>query len=363
MSDIAVTWAKAQDVRDADGEKDRNAKDVLVYLASYSDAHGEAWAAIDILSYEMAIAARMVQRGLAAIRCKPGDDRGFIEETGRKKLYCGKLYPLYRLRLERGPSNTREALKALREQAVAEPSTGDAGDTPSADLGVTPVTPQDATHDATGDTGDTPRGDAGDTQIGKLKGKSLVTSSPKSARARGGGKGDSSVEFWKIFDAIGFAVPAPMRKITQWTKAKSAYSRLSRKVTPEAMLAAAKRFAADPDVMKREVLPGLEVWLVEMLPAWLDDASAVAALPAAPIRPAILADAPDTVREIALSRGDAWARSWLTGAVWDGERQAIICRLQLSADRVTSEIGRELKALGVGVLGPVMAASEQTGAR
>ena len=122
MSDIAVTWAKAQRVGD------RNSKDVLVYLASYADAYGYAWAAVDILAFEMDVSERMVQRGLAALRLTTDavtkELKGFIEDTGKKHPYLGKLYPIYRLRVEHGPKNTLEARRLAR------------------DLGVTPASPQ-----------------------------------------------------------------------------------------------------------------------------------------------------------------------------------------------------------------------------
>lgn len=355
MSDIAVTWAKAQTILDLKGEKDRNAKDVLVYLASYADAHGEAWAAVSILAFEMNVDDRTVRRGLAALRCKPEDVDGLIEETGRSKLFEGKLYPLYRLRLDRGPANTREALRAAREAARAEPSP-DTGVRGSAEPGVTPASGEDDGGEASRDTGVRSTPDTGVTQIGKLKGNyTQEASPPEGAQARAGGEGSGSgLGFWPAWNRIGEIMPRPMRVATKWKLAKSAWSKVARKVGHERLVAAMAAFAADPAVAKRDILPGLDVWLRdETFLGYLPNGEAATAARLAEAAPApMLAGAPADVLDLVLSRGEDFARSYLTGATWDEARQAIVCARQIAADKLRDRLGQALRARRVMILGP-----------
>jgi len=179
VSDVAVTWAKAQTCmsvlrgrKGPDGVKgpdrvrpDRNAKQVLVHMASYADAAGEAWALVSVLALEMDVDERTVERGRQALV-----EDGLLIKTGRTKVYEGKIVPIYQLPLETGHASTVRRIKAERaaERAVDlaasghvdKAAWGDTRVTPDGPLGVTRVSPQT-------DAGVAPRGDTGVTQIGK----------------------------------------------------------------------------------------------------------------------------------------------------------------------------------------------------
>lgn len=146
MSDIAVTWAKAQVCQNKAGQRDRNAKQVLVHIASYADAYGDVWALVPTLALEMEVSERTVQRGIQALI-----SARLLRPTGdRKSLGHGRFAPFYRLPLSEGFSNTRQRVQA-------ETGASSLGDTMSPSEG------------KRGDNGVTPPGDSGVTQIGKGK--------------------------------------------------------------------------------------------------------------------------------------------------------------------------------------------------
>jgi hypothetical protein len=125
------------------------AKAVLICMAAYADADGCAWAAVSTLLIETSLGhERTVKRGLADLRAV-----GLLEDTGEHKVVFGKLIPIYRFPMERGPANTRQRLEQERERCASavtpvspQDGCGDAdvmprGDT-AAELGVTPVSPK-----------------------------------------------------------------------------------------------------------------------------------------------------------------------------------------------------------------------------
>lgn len=141
MSFDAVTWAKAQECPTP------RAKSVLVCLAAYADADGCAWAAVSTLLIETSLGhERTVKRGLADLRAI-----GLLVETGEKKVLFGKLIPIYRFPMERGPANTRQRMEQERAKSAVtlvspQEISGDTevtarGDT-ACDLGVTPMSPK-----------------------------------------------------------------------------------------------------------------------------------------------------------------------------------------------------------------------------
>jgi hypothetical protein len=137
----AVAWAKAQQVGNP------VAKAVLVCLATWADADGYCWSPVGVMAFELERSERTVQRGLSLL-VSLADHDGPLKLTPRKHLREGKLLPVYQLNRDSGPSNTREALRGLRQ---------------ASELGVTRVSPQDgAPGGAWGDTGVTPRGDIDD---------------------------------------------------------------------------------------------------------------------------------------------------------------------------------------------------------
>jgi hypothetical protein len=229
VSTDATTWAKAQKCPSA------RAKAVLICLAPYADAEGMAWAAIDVLVIETELKiARTVQRGLADLKAA-----GLIEETGETKVFKGRIYPIYRLPLERGPANTRERLAMDR-----------------AELGVTPVSP----HGAWGDTTVTPRGDTGDA-LGVTPMSPKENQQNLQPNSQGASAGEPE---WRAgFEALKAAVPALMVANSNLDQALQAYIELAQGGQPVEKLALyAARMAVHPTTLKRDFAPvGLEKWL------------------------------------------------------------------------------------------------------
>lgn len=130
MSDVAVTWAKAQECVDAAGKKDRNAKQTLVHLASYVDALGVGWASVPVLAMEMDVSERSVQRGLRALEAM-----SLIKATGEKKNMEGRLYPYYQLPLETGHASTARRRRAERAAARGDRVSPQGGENPGSQIG------------------------------------------------------------------------------------------------------------------------------------------------------------------------------------------------------------------------------------
>ena len=328
LSTDATTWAKAQPITD------RNAKQVLIHLATYADAAGEAWGAIDVLAYEMSISHRRVQEGLELVKGKRDKESGewvcqpYIVDTGRKKLFEGKLYPIYRLKLEEGPQNTREALQLLRQSSHA------AGRTPSDPSHAAGRTP-DGTEDATGRT---PRDAAGRTQIENLEDNPLT---PFEGRAR-----EASFE---EFENLERAYPKAGLGFSDRSASWDAYQRLvGDTVDPGELVRAAGRYGTDPLQRKRDYGPvSLQKWLSEgRWRGWRDEEDARPTT-AAPGQTPFAApdDIVATVKRLGLE-------PWLTGAIYRAEDRTIIVPRQFAAERMVGPNRRQLQAEGLSVEGP-----------
>jgi hypothetical protein len=354
MSDIAVTWAKAQTC------PDRSSKQVLVDLAGYADASGEAWAMVSVLAFESQATDRTVQRALRAL-----EDAGLIKRTGRNKTFKGKVMPIYKLPLDTGPANTRDAMRLLgawgdtgdtprkRErasgavrddrsggapsrasgvigggsegtgEAVAKAARGDMGDAPPEGLGVTRVTPQ-------GTTDVTPWGDTDVTQIGKLDSQGLKPSARACARAA------------RLWSGKAPERVSPVRVEAAWAAALDRTTDL----TPERLEAAvAQAVKRDPDFGRGKAM-NLDRWLDEgrFLP-WLADEADEPGLPA---RSAWAG--PENLRTaVASAMGESGAVAYLDPARWDGERSVIVARTSLARDRLRAGVKSAFGRLGVTV--------------
>ena len=108
MSDVAVTWAKAQDCPTA------NAKQVLGCLATYADAEGDVWALVPVLAMESQSTDRTVQRALKGLKAA-----GLISLTGRNHVHRGKRVPIWRLHLDQGFASSRARLQAEARALLA----------------------------------------------------------------------------------------------------------------------------------------------------------------------------------------------------------------------------------------------------
>lgn len=315
MSDVAVTWAKAQECRDAKGNRDRNAKDVLKTMAAWADAQGEVWAAVPVLALECEVSERTVQRGLRALK-----GMGLLIETGEKKVYLGRVYPLYRMPLETGHASTVRRMKAERE-AMAW---GDTGVTPRAGDGVTRASPQD-------DTGVTPRGDMGVTQIGKEITQGLKPSS--SARACKG-----ACEAWAT-KAPERVAPRPVERA--WLTALERSG-----LTAEQLLAAVlAAVARDPDFERGKAM-NLDRWLDEgRYEPWLS--AQVEATPA--LASTAWAGPAEVAVAVAGAMGPAAVTSYLGRARWDAVRRAVIAANSVADERLREGAGSALLAIGVRV--------------
>jgi hypothetical protein len=313
MSDIAVTWAKAQECVDAKGCRDRNAKQTLVHLASYVDAAGEGWAAVGVLALEMDVSERSVQRGLAKLKAL-----GLIKDTGRSKIYEKRVFPIYQLPLDTGHANTMRRIKAEREGAR-----GDAGVTPRLGSGVTVVSPQDV-------ASVTPTGDTGVTQIGKENTQGL--------KPFGGARAcKAACEAW--------AEKAPERVAARhveraWLTAVER-SGISADQLLGAVLAAVAR---DPDFGRGKAM-NLDRWLDEgRFEAWLSIAE-----PTMAAASSVWAGPQGVAVAVAGAMGSAAIAAYLGQAQWDDGRQAVITATSIGAQRLSAGAGQALKAIGVTV--------------
>ncbi len=318
MSDVAVTWAKAQECVDETGRKDRNAKQTLVHLASYVDALGVGWASVPVLAMEMDVSERSVQRGLRALEAM-----SLIKATGERKNMGGRLYPYYQLPLETGHASTARRLRAERTAARGDRVSPQGGENP-ASPGDT-VSPQDV-------ASVTPRGDTGVTQIGKGITQGLKPSA--SVRAS-----EAAGKAWatKAPERV-----APKRVEASWLNAVER----SRETDNRLLSAVRACVARDPD-FGRDRAMNLDRWLDEdRFMAWLPDDGALAQAPLVSgwAGPAKVRDA------VSGAMGEAGVVSYLNHACWDEGLGAVIAATKIGAERLRGGAGAALKALGVTVI-------------
>ncbi len=318
MSDVAVTWAKAQECVDAAGRKDRNAKQTLVHLASYVDALGVGWASVPVLAIEMDVSERSVQRGLRALEAM-----GLIKATGEKKNMEGRLYPYYQLPLETGHASTARRLKAQRAASRGDRVSPQEGENPQARGDR--VSPQDV-------ASVTPRGDTGVTQIGKEITQGFKPSA--SARAR-----EAAGKAW--------ATKAPERVSPKRIEASWLAALARSGESDERMLSAVRACVArDPDFGRGKAM-NLDRWLDEdRFMAWLPDDGALAQAP-------LVAGwaGPASVRAAVLdAMGEAGVASYLDRAGWDEGLGAVVAATKIAAGRLRDGAGSALKAMGVQVV-------------
>lgn len=286
-------WAKAQRTSSA------RAKAVLKSLADYADVEGYVWAAVSVLVVETSLGSeRTVQRGLSELRALK-----LLLETDRTHVWHGRILPVYRLALDRGPQNTRERL-AQDRAAADRASTGDTGVTPSAD-GCHGCHP-------TGDTGDTPRVTRV-TPKGEPEGKGKLGVSAQAHAPEAEGPFERVLRRWSQ------AAPervSPVLDAEAWAIAAA-------KVGAEPLEAAALRYLAEAGEVKRARCKSLNAWLSERrYEAWIarGEAASVGDLLALAERFPSL-----EVRAYAVTwwcegglDGEAFARSYLDRARLDG---------------------------------------------
>lgn len=318
MSDVAVTWAKAQECVDAAGKKDRNAKQTLVHLASYVDALGVGWASVPVLAMEMDVSERSVQRGLRALEAM-----SLIKATGEKKNMEGRLYPYYQLPLETGHASTARRRRAERAAARGDRVSPQGGENPGSPGDK--VSPQDV-------ASVTPRGDTGVTQIGK----GITQGFKPSASVRAS---EAAGKAWatKAPERV-----APPRVEASWLNAVE-----RSRETDDRMLSAVRACVArDPDFGRGKAM-NLDRWLDEdRFMAWLPDDGALAQAPI------VLGWAgPANVRAAVMdAMGEAGVASYLNHAGWDERLCAVVAATKIGAQRLTDGAGSALKALGVRVM-------------
>lgn len=318
MSDVAVTWAKAQECVDAVGKKDRNAKQTLVHLASYVDALGVGWASVPVLAMEMDVSERSVQRGLRALEAM-----SLIKATGEKKNMEGRLYPYYQLPLETGHASTARRRRAERAAARGDKVSPQGGENPGSPGDK--VSPQDV-------ASVTPRGDTGVTQIGK----GITQGFKPSASVR------ASEAAGKAWASKAPERVSPKRVEASWLNAVE-----RSRETDDRMLSAVRACVArDPDFGRGKAM-NLDRWLDEdRFMAWLPDDGALAQAPI------VLGWAgPANVKAAVMdAMGEAGVASYLNHAGWDEGLCAVVAATKIGAQRLTDGAGSALKALGVRVM-------------
>lgn len=335
MSDVAVTWAKAQTcmsvLKGRNGKPDRsrpdrNAKQVLVHMASYADAEGTAWVLVDVLALEMDVSDRMVERGRKALV-----EAGLLIRTGETKLHKGRVVPIYRLPVETGHASTIRRIHAERAEALAR---GDTGDTPSDGAGRHPCHP-------TPDAGVTPRGDTGDTQIGK----GITQDETQGVRASASAVDQAWSEgFAEACAAWAGKAPERVSPARSWTAWVAALDR-SGLAEADLLRAVEAAVARDPDFSRGKAM-NLDRWLTEdRYRSWL----AQDGRRSRPVTPGRW-DGPDDVRAAVEGvMGPDQRASYFEPARWDGARRAIVTRTGMAAERLRQSAGRALRALNVSI--------------
>lgn len=311
MSDVAVTWAKAQVCLNAKGKPDRSAKQVLVHMASYADASGEAWVLVDVLKMEMEVEYRTVERGRKALL-----EAGLLIKTGRTHLHNGKRIPVYRLPLEIGHASTVRRRMAERSSPVT-------GDAPDRGPPPSPVTPQN-------DADDGSRGVTGDAQIGK----GITQGLKPSARACA-----TAMKIW--------ATKAPERVSPERVgPAWEAATRRTGLGDDDLLAAVDAAVRRDPDFGRGKAM-NLDRWLNEgRFLAWREasDGEPGSSSPVAGW------SGPGEVRDaVVRAMGEPAAMSYVDSSGWDPEGRRLRTRTRWARDRLAADAGRALKALGVTV--------------
>lgn len=315
MSDVAVTWAKAQECVDKDGRRDRNAKDVLKTMAAWADAAGSVWAAVPVLAIECDVSERTVQRGLRALKAY-----GLLIQTAETKTYRGRVYPIYQMPLETGHASTVRRLEAERKAS----SRGDASVTPSEARPVTSASPLD-------DTGVTPPGDTGVTQIGKEIPQGLKPSG--SVRAS-----EAACRVW--------AEKAPERVSPRHAERAWLAAVERSGVDGDRLLSAVRAAVArDPDFARDRAM-NLDRWLDEdRFEAWLPEGDAPAQAPAMKG----WAGPADVAKAVRQAMGPEGVASYLDPADWREDGRVIEAATRLGAERLLAGVGRVLRDMGVRV--------------
>ena len=327
MSGVAHGWASRQRA------PTQSTKSLLETLGDCADPELHfAWPSIGFLAERRQLSERQIKRMLRMlVEAKLVVGFNVVDRrTGRTRTSAYWL-PVF------GPEPSPETIAAYEQKvggrvSPMSPSEGDMGDTQEGDMGVTPE----------GDTGVTL------TTLNETSELGASDEAPERAQARDGG-----MTFWDAFDAAWRAVPGPMRKLTELKRARSAWSKASKVHGHERLLAAMVTYADDADIAQRKVLPGFHTWLaeetfVQFLPG--DDAALAKAVGKASAP--LLDGAPPEVLDAVMRRGEGFARSYLTGARWDGGLKAIRAARQIAADKLNAVVGGDLARLGVTVLGP-----------
>lgn len=312
MSDVAVAWAKAQDC------PTRPSKALLTFMASYANAVGEGWAAVEILALELQVDARSVRRGLAELR-----EVGLLVDTGKWETWEGKRYPIFRLPVEKGFANTAQKVRAIRA-AAREGATAD----------LTLVSPQaQASPDASvtpgsepSDSSVTPRPDSSVTQIGKGIGKGSAYALPEPARA---GFDEAFEEAFSAYEARG-------QDRTHRPIAQRLFAAMLAEVGREAAVGAVRRYVAgDADLRRGDYgAPAFETWLeAERWRRWLpvQPPASEARTAFGPELPGELAGALEAIGGVA---------AYLHRATWCEAERTLVAWTATARDRLVERIGR-----------------------
>lgn len=318
MSGIAVAWSEAQDAP-------RLVKHLIDKLAMLADDDGVVWAKVDLMALKMGCSDRTVQRAF-----RDAVASAFLEETCGLHLHKGKLHPVYRMPLERGPANMAARLELEKAKAWGDNLSPQAGSDES--LGRQPVTPTGDNLSPLGVTTCHPTTlkEAGSKQEGIPEGE--------------GGRAGAidldgvqvEVAFSRVWTAWAGSVPDGLARPFDWAAWVAAVETTGDLAGLER---AALNYLERSPAVKRGKGKSLAKWLAEE--GWRQWAPAVAA----PAKAAAIAPFEGPLEFRLAVRAEQ-----LAGCGWDEAARAIIVTTNFYAERLRRDLRRQLLQFDINVI-------------
>lgn len=275
------------------------AKAVLMALADYADAKGEAWPKLKTLAEITSMTERHVRRQIGVL-----EERGLLTREDRFRRDGGQTSNTYRLAIER-PAATSEPADKKVESPKGPP----------------PKAP-------------TVRGRR---TTKTAQGTPLEPSSSDKEDDADPAVQDARAAFNQVFDAWKAVSPARLSRPRAWPL----WLRFARRISPARLVAAALRYLREDSDVKRYGSPqGLANWLAdEKFEAWMPSIGEV-----------VTSVVPKALREAAIVRkGVAWVSSWIDPCGFDPKANILQPRTVFAANTLKAELGGLLHDFAIDV--------------